>query len=96
MSMCWGDFLFVFIVFGLIWFVIFKGRMGSRFYGYGMVERKCICVSGVFSMMLNNIKYIRSFIMPTVYLFNLFCSYDLHLHTNVYLVLYFFISLIER
>lgn len=47
-----------------IWFVIFKGRMGSRFYGYGMVERKCICVSGVFSVMLNNIKYIRSFIMP--------------------------------
>ena len=63
--MCLGDFLFVFIVFGLTWFVIFKGRMGSRFSGYGMVELKCICVSGVFSVMSNNIKYI-SFIMPTV------------------------------
>lgn len=38
----WG-FLFVFIVFGPIWFVIFKGSLGGRFSGFRMVELKCIC-----------------------------------------------------
>jgi hypothetical protein len=67
----WG-FLFVLVVFGPIWFVIFKGSMGCRFSYHSMVERKCICVSGVFSVMLNNIKYIRNFIMATdlLYLVN--------------------------
>jgi hypothetical protein len=59
-------FLFVLVVFGPIWFVIFKGSKGCRFYYYSMVARKCICVSGVFSVMSNNIKYIRNFIMAIV------------------------------
>lgn len=50
----WG-FLFVFIVFGLL---CFKGRLGGRFSGFSMVERKCICVS-VFYVISNNIKYMK-------------------------------------
>lgn len=55
--MLWG-FLFVFIVFGSIWFVMFKGSLGGRFSGFSMVERKCICVS-VFYVISNNIKYMK-------------------------------------
>lgn len=56
--------MFVFLVFDPIWFVIFKGSMG-RLSDDSMVELKCICVSGVLYVMLNNIKYIKSFIMST-------------------------------
>jgi len=59
----WG-FLFVFIVIGSIWFVIFKGSLGGRLSGFSMVELKCICVSGVFSVMSNNIKKYISFNLP--------------------------------
>lgn len=58
----WG-FLFVFIVFGSIWFVIFKGSLGGRFSGFRMVELKCICVSGVFYVISEQYKKYESSII---------------------------------
>lgn len=89
--MCWGDFLFVFLVFGPIWFVIFKGSMGGRFSGYSMVELKCICVSGVFSVMSNNIKYIR-ILLCLQYLVNYFARM-IFICIQMFILLYTFSSL---
>lgn len=60
-------FLLYFVVFGLVWFVIFLGRMGGGgLSSYSFVELKCIFgIGGVLCDVKQYKIYIRSFIVPT-------------------------------